>query len=661
MSSLTIGLSGLLVNQRLLALTGQNITNANTPGYHNQVATLAENAPASDEGVSVGSGVEITGIAREVNQALELAVLGNTSASNNASTQLDGLNQLQSYLATGSGTLHDALGNLFTQLESLSTQPGDPTQRQLVLSAANDVTTQLNATVTNLQQMSSSLVDQANTHVSAINALTTQIAQLNQQIHDGTIAGADTNGLLDQRDQALGSLAQLVDIRTIPQPYGEMSVYVNGSSLVLNNQAATLSTSTNNQGQIVINSSGALQPITIGGGQLGADLALHNSTLPAVQAQLNTFTQELATQFDHIQTTGLGLNGPMTALASQRTVANVNQPLAAANLGFPPQAGDLYVTVTNLATGQKTLNKVAIDPKTQSLAAVAGALSGVPNIQAVVDPQAGTLNLLAKPGYGFDFTGTLSTSPDTQAITGTTVPTIGGQYTGSSDDTLHYQFSGSGTIGVTPNLMLQVRNGAGTLLGSLNVGQGYSPGTDLSGVLGVQVKLAAGTVNNGDSFTVNASANPDSANILTALGLNTFFVGASAGDLAVNPNLVNNPLQLGLGTTGQAGDGGNLAKLVGLQTQPVLVNQTQTLQQYLENIIGSVGTQASDVQTSSTAFNALGQQLNNQLQSVSGVDSNEALMQLVQYQQSYQMSAQFISVVNQTVQALYNIFLPTNG
>ncbi|HWY85574.1 MAG TPA: flagellar hook-associated protein FlgK, partial [Gemmataceae bacterium] len=542
MSSLTIGLSGLLVNQRLLALTGQNITNANTPGYHNQVATLAENAPASDEGVSVGSGVEITGIAREVNQALELAVLGNTSASNNASTQLDGLNQLQSYLATGSGTLHDALGNLFTQLESLSTQPGDPTQRQLVLSAANDVTTQLNATVANLQQMSSSLVDQANTHVSAINALTTQIAQLNQQIHDGTIAGADTNGLLDQRDQALGSLAQLVDIRTIPQPYGEMSVYVNGSSLVLNNQAATLSTSINNQGQIVINSSGALQPIAIGGGQLGADLALHNTTLPAVQTQLNTFTQELATQFDHVQTTGLGLNGPMTALASQRTVANVNQPLAAANLGFPPQAGNLYITVTNLATGQKTLNKVAIDPKTQSLAAVAGALSGVANMQAVVDPQAGTINLLAKPGYGFDFTGSLSTSPDTQAITGTAVPTIDGQYSGTSDDTLHYQFAGSGTIGVTPNLMLQVRNGAGTLLGSLNVGQGYSPGTDLSGVLGVQVKLAAGTVNNGDSFTVNASANPDSANVLTALGLNTFFVGAGAGALAVNPNLVNNPL-----------------------------------------------------------------------------------------------------------------------
>jgi flagellar hook-associated protein 1 FlgK len=660
MSSLSIGLTGLLVNQRLLDLTGQNIDNVNTPGYHKQVATLAENPPTAETGTAIGSGVQMTGITREFNQVLEQAIVGNTSASNQASTQLDGLNQLQSYLATGSGTLHDALGNLFSQLEALSTNPGDPTQRQVTLSAASDVTTQLNATINNLQQMSSGLVDQANTHVSAINNLAGQIASLNQQIHDATVAGGATNGLLDQRDQALGSLAELVGVRTVPQSYGELSIFVDGSPLVLGNQAATLSASIGDQGQIVISSSQALAPITISGGQLGADLTLHNATMPAVQAQLNTFTQELTRQFDHVHATGMGLGGPMTALASQRAVSDVNQPLANANLGLPPQAGDLYITVTNLATGQKTLNKVAIDPATQSLTAVAAAISAVPNVQGVVDPQSGTLHLLAKPGYGFDFTGTLSTSPDTQTISGTTAATIGGQYTGTADDTLHFSFTGSGTIGVTPNLTLEVRNGAGTLLGSLNVGQGYTPGTDLSAPLGVKLNLAAGTGNAGDAFTVNVAANPDSANLLTALGLNTFFVGSSAGDLAVNPDIVNDPLQLALGTSGQAGDSSNLAKLSALQTEPVLANQTQTLQQYLENIIGSVGTQANDVQTNSTAYAALGQQLNQQQQSVSGVDPNEALMQLVQYQRSYQMSAQFISAVNQTMQSLFNIYLP-NG
>ncbi len=473
--------------------------------------------------------------------------------------------------------MHDALGNLFTQLEALSANPGDPIQRQVMLSAANDVATRLNETAGNLTQMSGSLAAQAQTQTASINGLTSQIAQLNQQIHAATLAGSATNGLLDQRDQALASLSQLVNVRTIKQPYNEVSVFVNGSFLVLNEQAAKLSSTVTGQGQLLINSTGSTQPIDVSGGQLGGVLTLFNTTLPAVQNQLDTFAQSLASSFDKIQAGGIGLNGPMTNLASQRAVAHTGQILANAQLAFPPQAGDLYLTVTNLATGARTLHKVAIDPATQSLADVATALSAVPNVQAVVDSQTGTLHIVAQPGYGFDFSGNLSSSPDTQAITGTTVATVDGQYTGTANDTLSYTFSGAGTIGVTPNLMLQIHNGAGTLLGSVNVGQGYAAGSDLTTALGVRVKLATGTVNAGDSFTVNAVANPDTANLLPALGLNTFFVGSGAGGLQVNPNLLNDPGQLGLSASGQPGDGTNLTKLLALQTQPISANQSQSL------------------------------------------------------------------------------------
>jgi flagellar hook-associated protein 1 FlgK len=655
MSTLSIGLSGLQVNQQLLALTGQNITNANTPGYHNEVANLAENVTDTGNVATEGSGVSITGITRNVNQILEQAIVSNNSASSSVSSQLDGLNQLQSYLGTGTGTLDDALGNLFTQLQALSTQPDDPTQRQLVLGAANDVTTQLNTTMANLNTLSSGTIAQANTDTNTINGLTSQIAQLNQQISEATAGTEAADGLMDQRDQAISSLSQLVDVQTVSQSSGQLSVLSNGAPLVLNSQAVNLSTDASS-GQLVVTAGGT--PLTnVSGGSLGAEVALVNNTIPAVTAQLNTFAQALATQFDQIQSTGLGLNGPMTSLTSQRTVANTNQPLAAAGLSNPPQAGNLYVTVTNLSTGQRTLNKVAIDPKTQSLASIASALNAVPNLQAVVNPQAGTLSLLAQPGYGFDFTGNVSSTPDTQAITGTTVPTIDGQYTGSGDDTLNFSFSGAGTIGVTPNLTLQVTNSAGTLVGSLNVGQGYSAGTDTSAVSGISVKLASGTVNAGDTFSVNVAGNPDSAGLLPALGLNTFFVGSTASGLEVNPQLMNNPDQLAMGTTGQPGDGSNLNKMIALQTQPILANQTQTLQQNLEGIIGNVGSQVNDATTASSAYQSLGQQLSTQQQSVSGVDPNEELMNLTQYQQSYQMSAQFISTVTQTLNYLFQLFV----
>jgi flagellar hook-associated protein 1 FlgK len=652
MSSLSIGLSGLLVDQRLLDLTGQNITNANTPDYHNQVADLAENVNTGD---SVGAGVSITGITREVNQLLEQAATSNSSDSSSTSTQLDSLNQVQSFLATGTGTLHDSLGNLLNDLEALTAQPSDPTMRQQVLADANSVATQMNATVNSLQQVQTGLVGQANTYTSSINALTAQIGQLNQQIHDATIQGQDANPLLDQRDQAVSSLSQLIDVRTIAQPYGEVNVFGGGAALVLNTQAVTLSTGQDKQGNLIVTAAGAQQPMDVSGGQLGGTVALANTTLPAISDQLNVFAQALVTQFDHIQATGLGLNGPMTELTSQRAVPDVNQPLAVTNLAFPPQKGNLYIDVTNQSTGQTTLTKVAVDPSTQSLTSVASAISAVPNLQAVVDPQSGTLHIMAAPGYAFDFTGSLSSTPDAQTMTGTATASIDGQYTGSADGTLKFAFSGPGTIGVTPNLTLQVTNSAGTLLGSVNVGQGYAPGSDVAGALGVNVNLSAGTVNAGDSFSVNVTANPDSANLLTALGLNTFFVGSDAGDLQVNPNLMNNPAQLATSTTGQPGDGSNLAKMAALQNQPVLANGSQTLLQNLETLIGNVGTQVNDLQSTQSAQQALGQQLNNQIQSASGVDTNEALTQLVQYQQAYQMSAKFVSVVSQNITDLLNI------
>jgi flagellar hook-associated protein 1 len=652
MSSLSIGLSGLLVSQQQLDLTGQNITNADTPGYHRVNANLAQ---LINDGSSVGSGVTLVGVTRSINQALELAVVNNNTATSSTSTQLDGMNQVQSFLATGSGTLHDSLANLINDMEALTAQPDDPTQRQQILSDANDVATQLNATVNSLQQQQNGLISQASTYASSINALTTQIAQLNQQIHDATISGQDANSLLDQRDQAVDSLSQLIDIRTIPQPYGEVNVFSSGTGLVLGANANAIHTAQSGPNGLVATVAGSSQPLDVTGGQLGGTFTLANTTIPAVRSQLDTFAQTLVTQLDHIQATGLGLNGPMTDLQSQRTVAQVNQPLAIQNLAFPPQQGSLYITVTNLSTGQQTLNQVAINPATQSLTGVASAINAIPNIQAVVDPQGGTLHLLAAPGYAFDFTGNLSSSPDAQTMTGTTTASIDGQYTGSANGTLTYAFSGPGTIGVTPGLQLNVTNSAGTLVGTVNVGQGYSPGSDVTGPLGVNVKLAAGTANAGDSFSVNVAANPDSAKLLTALGLNTFFVGSTAGDLQVNPNLVNNPAQLAASTTGQPGDGSNLAKMNSLLNQPVLANGTQSVLQYLENIIGGVGTQVSDLQANQTGQQALGQQLNTQLQSISGVDTNEELTKLVQFQQAYQMSAKFIAVISQTMTELVNI------
>ncbi len=651
MSTLSIGLSSLQVAQRLLDLTGQNIANANTPSYHRQVADLAPRVA----GTSNGTGVEIKNLTRVVDRLLEDAVLRNTSAANAMTSQLTGLQHLQTLLDPGEGSLRDMLERFFNESERLTTQPESISQRRVVLSTAAAMIDRLNVATEEFNRLGANLGAEAAATLDRVNALATEIARLNQEIHSGAAIGQATPGLLDQRDLAIARLAELVDLRTIPQEFGQINVFAAGAPLILNSAAVPLASSIDDQGRLIVHFAGSNQAFDPIAGKLAGLLALHNKILPTLRSQFDSFAKGLVTEIDSIHATGLGLDGPMTSLTSLRTLVNPALPLANAGLAFPPKAGDFFITVSNLATGQRSLHRISIDPTTQTLGSLAAAISAIPNLQAVVDPQAGTLNLITRPGYGFDFTGNLSTSPDGQSISGTTIPAMGGRYTGNFNDTLDFRIAGSGVVGATPNLALEVRNGTGVLISTLNIGQGYEAGTSLPEVLGVQVRLSTGTANDGDSFQLLVAADSDSAGILPALGVNSFFVGDNSGGLGVRPDLLRHPERFAASVTGQPRDGANLAEMVALRDRSAMDGKTQSLRLFLDNLIGAVGSQVQDADARSSAYQSLGIQLADQLQSVSGVDANEELIRLVQYQRAYQMSARFISAVNQTLDELFRL------
>ena len=235
------------------------------------------------------------------------------------------------------------------------------------------------------------------------------------------------------------------------------------------------------------------------------------------------------------------------------------------------------------------------------------------------------------------------------------MPQIGGTYTGTNNDTYTFQVVGSGTVGQAANLSLQVLNSAGTLVTSLNIGQGYSPGSTLQVANGVTVQLSEGTVNAGDNFSTQVIANPDTTGILTALGLNTFFTGSTASDIQVNPNLLAQPDLLAASRSGQPDDGSNLQAMVALSNNPTLVNGTQTFNQFYAAMVGDVGTQVQGLTQSQSADQLVTQNLQAQQQSVSGVDTNEQMIQMLEFQQAFQAAAHYVSTVNDTLNTLLQI------
>jgi flagellar hook-associated protein FlgK len=667
MSLFTVGTTALDAAQTALNLIGNNLANANTPGYHEQVMDLTEALPTQIGRLELGSGVQIADTRRQIDSPLETAITNQTFALGDTTAQLNTLQQVQTDLNPSSGSINTGIEQFFNDVNQLTSNPSDTTDRTVVISDAQNLANKFNSLSSSLSQAQSGLDSQLSGTVSSINTLAQQIAQLNGQIQVAAAAGATPNDLLDQRDQLVNQLAGEINVQVSPSTLGQVNVMAGGAPLVINNQSQSLQYSivSGDQGQVTMK--GLSVPLTVSGGQLGGLLTVRNQSLANVQTQLDSVAGAFAQQVDNVQATGIGLSGPSTSLLGTRGVSSLTVPLNQAGLAFPVQAGTLYVNVTNQSTGAQALTALNIDPSTQSLNAVAAALSAVPNIQAVTNAQTRTLQVLAKPGYTFDFAGQMPPSPNTSGYTGTATPQIGGQYIGTSNDAYTFQVSGSGapgtpgTVGTTPNLALQVKNSSGNTIATLNIGGGYTPGTPLTVANGVTIQLASGTANIGDTFSTPVVSQPDTSGILTALGLGTFFTGNNAANLTVQPALVSNPNLLAASRTGAGSDNSNLTRLGALQNQLVYANGTQTLTQGYNTLVGSVATQVQSLTTQQTSQQALGQQLQTQQQSISGVDTNQELVNLMNFQQAFEMASEYLGTVNTTLQSLYIAIQPSIG
>jgi flagellar hook-associated protein 1 FlgK len=645
------GLSALRVNQQVLDLLGHNIANINTPGYHRQEPLLAARFVPENP---IGFGVELTTIRRLHDGVLEQAIRQNAGELAFVSSRLSRLREVETILGSGSGSLRQALDEFFNRLEELAVRPADLTQRRLVLDAADRLANRFHQTADQLNELREGITAEVQTALQQANALTKQIAELNGRIAQALARSSPANDAQDRRDQLIQELAQLVGVQVIEQPLGQVNVLVGGNLVVSGSEAVELRQVIDSENRLLIFAGTSAEPVTLPGGRLAGLLQTRNETLADFHQRLDELARVLMREFDAIHARGLGLAGPFTFLAGTRSVSHVDIFLDRADTAWPIRNGTVYVSITNLATGQRTLHAVSVQPSAQTLTQLASAFSSVPHFQAIADPQTRTLKFLAEPGYAFDFAGRLPTQPAT-SITGTAQPSVSGTYTGTVNDTYTFKALTSGTIGVTPNLTLEIRNSAGQVLGTVQVGQGYAPGTAIPAVDGLLVQLSAGTLNAGDSFQVPVIAEPDTAGLLSALGLNTLFTGKDAATVAVQPDVLANPARLAISRTGAPAEAERLREMLALRSQVVFPGSGLTLAGFYDRMVADIGAQVQSAAEVEDHLHAVGQQLQAEQQAVSGVDPNEELVRLLQHQRAFQLAARYISVVNDTLDELLRI------
>lgn len=236
-------------------------------------------------------------------------------------------------------------------------------------------------------------------------------------------------------------------------------------------------------------------------------------------------------------------------------------------------------------------------------------------------------------------------------------PQVSGQYTGTTNGQLVFIPDGDGDIGATPGLTVSVYDTTGTKVATLDVSDSYSPGTPLSVVDGVEVSFGPGTVSSTfrDVFALDTLADSDTSDVLVALGLNSFFHGTTAADLTVNPELERNPDLLAAGLSGASGDGDNLVRMQELRHTQIGGLDNRTVEDFYSGIVGDVGFESAAAQATLNAQDALRENLEIQRASVSGVNIDEEMVDMMRFQQAYDAASRFVSIVNQLSQTLMDL------
>lgn len=236
-------------------------------------------------------------------------------------------------------------------------------------------------------------------------------------------------------------------------------------------------------------------------------------------------------------------------------------------------------------------------------------------------------------------------------------PRISGVYTGSANGEFIFRPNMDGVIGTTPGLRIEVFDAAGVKLTDLDVGPGYSPGDELEVLNGVKAAFGFGSVSatRNDVFRLDVVADADTSDVLVALGLNSLFVGSGASDLAVHADIVRDNTRLSASYSGAPGDGNALLELLGVESRGLNGLDGASLDEHLADIVSSVALEIDSASGARDAEQFLLDGLEARRDQVSGVNTDEELVRMIEQEQAYNLASQYLRVVNDLMTELMNI------
>jgi flagellar hook-associated protein 1 FlgK len=375
-----VGTSALTSMQRAIATTGHNIANVNTEGYSRQEVLLGTRSPEKVGQVEIGTGVEVSNIRRAHDSFLMRDVQTRSGSNGYFQLYAETAQSVDGLLADPSTGIAPAMNKFFAAMEAVAANPSSAPERQVLLSEAQMLTQRFNYVDTRLSEFAGQLNTRMANMTDDINALATDIAQLNESIVAlNTESRGAPNDLLDRRDQAITDLSKLIGVQTTKQDNGAINVMVGrGQRLVIGNSAEqlrmTLPAAQDGPSRLYLSvPSGAESEVTskLTGGELGGALDAGAKLINKARREVGLLAIGITETFNRQHSQGSDLNGDQgeaffqnldAAVTGSRdnsglvaVTANITQEQNLTGDGYSLRYEEAGIRLTNLSSGDSQL------------------------------------------------------------------------------------------------------------------------------------------------------------------------------------------------------------------------------------------------------------------------------------------------------------------
>ncbi len=596
---LTIATSGLYASQASMNTTAHNISNANREGYTRQQNVVkANNAISTHSSYGmIGAGVHTDSIIQIRDEYYDTKYRNNNAIYGNYSTQEYYMLSIENCISeVNAEGITKSFDNFNEAMKELLKDAGDDTRRTQVASMGLGFTELVNSMADTLERLQGDCNEEIKNSVEQINSIAEQIASLNKQINTIEQSGQNANDLRDSRNLLLDQLSYYANIKT------EEITLDNGMTTLFNVRI---------DGQLLVDNY-EFNRLEAKPMEQYYNLSDIDGLYNVVWANGQEFNEESAS-----------LGGKLQALLEMRDGNNLENVTGKGS----GTKGDSTLTLTN--TSCNDINKLYIPPE-----------NGVIRVGAM-EYEYSKFEVEVKGGkyeYKFNLKTPLTADANGQEVeVGKSVSNKG-----------------------IPYYMNQLTNFARTYASKFN--KVHNEGQDLDGNAGVDF-FTGKQANSEKQYEFDDTAkdykfdsviDPD-ISINANHNLKASYYNLTCKNFTVNKTIVNEPRKIACADNIVNGVSqyDKLQELVNLKSDPDMFKQG-TPDMFLQKFTIDVGTDAKKATTFTKSQDNILKSIDTQRMSISSVDQDEESLDLVKFQNAYNLNSKVIQTMNHIYDTLIN-------